>query len=537
MKLRLRVLAAGALALVEYLLISILFDARDLAPPALDNLGDLAPIPVIAGAAFLILTSSARGHNSAAGPAAGGHGEAKRGVTVLLLGLHALSFGGFVAGSWQLRAMHAAEQPATAMELAWLVLALATALLLVATATAGAFLATVRRFAGPLTLGAAVGVGAWAAGQGTGELWEPLSRATMLPVAAVLRALSPDPVIDHDALIIGTERFNVEIAPVCSGYEGMGLVAVLLGSFLWSYRATLRFPHALVVPVLGVALAFLANAARITALIYVGTLGASDAAFDAFHSKAGWLLFCGVALGTVALARRWPALQRDGGAADGAETSNPTIPYLVPLLAAVSGRLVAGLADDGSLDLLEAIPLGAALLALALLRRGVRASLPSGGALVARPALVAVGVGVLVAALWLPLTTGDRAGDELASATLASWSTTGAALWIALRIVASVLVAPVVEELAFRGFLLRRVVGAGFSELGYRAATPVALVVSSAVFAAVHTNFVGACIAGACYGATVWATGRLRDAVLAHAVTNAIIAVVVLGTGRWSLWV
>lgn len=535
MTLRFRVVGSAALALAEYVLISILFDARQLVPAALVDVGDLAPIPVIAGAAFIILRSSASGDDEAA--ASGDAPLASRGLVASLVVLHGLAFAGFLAVSYRLRELHEAVLPAQAFEVAWLALAVLAAVLLVATALAGRFLVVVRRFAGPLALGVLVGLAAWAAGQGTGELWRPLSRATMVPVAAVLRMLSPDALVDHDALVIGTERFSVEIAPVCSGYEGMGLVAVLLGSFLWSYRATLRFPHALLVPAIGVALAFIANAARITALIYVGSLGASDAAFDAFHSKAGWLLFCGVALGTVALARRWRAVQRsDAAGHHEGPASNPTLPYLVPLVVAVAGRLVAGLGDDGSLNHLEVVPVLGALVALVVVRRGVRAALPDAAPAVARPLLIAVGVGVAVALLWLPLTAGDRDADEAIAAELAEWSRTEVALWIALRLVASVMVAPVVEELAFRGFLLRRVVGAGFSELGYRAATPLALVVSSAVFGALHAHFVAGFVAGLCYGATVWATGRLRDAVVAHAVSNAVLAVVAVGVDRWSLW-
>jgi hypothetical protein len=38
------------------------------------------------------------------------------------------------------------------------------------------------------------------------------------------------------------------------------------------------------------------------------------------------------------------------------------------------------------------------------------------------------------------------------------------------------------------------------------------------------------------YAWTVYRRGRLCDAVLAHATTNALIAAFVLGMGDWSLW-
>jgi hypothetical protein len=38
------------------------------------------------------------------------------------------------------------------------------------------------------------------------------------------------------------------------------------------------------------------------------------------------------------------------------------------------------------------------------------------------------------------------------------------------------------------------------------------------------------------YGLVVYRRGQMSEAVLAHALTNALIAAYVLATGSWSLW-
>jgi membrane protease YdiL (CAAX protease family) len=45
-----------------------------------------------------------------------------------------------------------------------------------------------------------------------------------------------------------------------------------------------------------------------------------------------------------------------------------------------------------------------------------------------------------------------------------------------------------------------------------------------------------AIIAGLAYGAIVVKTGRIGEAVVAHATTNALIAAAVLGFDQWQLW-
>lgn len=547
---RAQVVVAIAAALVEYLVVSILFDARELVPPFLHGIGSLAPIPILIGAAFLILRAG--GAAQAAAPLDAPGAASANGASgpwrvrfsprqTLAYGLHLLLFLAFLGVSLRLREARELDAAAGALDLAWATLAALVALSLAVAALAGGAAELARRLAGPALLGSAVGVAAWAAGQGTGELWTPLSRATLVPTAALARLFVPELFVDFDELVVGTDSFSIRIDPVCSGYEGMGLVGVLMGAFLWTHRSSLRWPRALWLWTGAVVAAFVANVLRVSALLGLGVAGAPDAAIRGFHSKAGWLLFCAIALAAVALGRRAAFFRRLRGDEDasGAAVDNPSAAYLTPLLAWVAASLVAGLATDEPVRQLEVLGLAAAAAALFLHRHSLRRAWdgePTPRA-VPRAALpLALAVGVAVAALWLLFHPEDDASNDALEELLARGSPAGGALWIALRLVASVAVVPLIEELAFRGFLMRRLVASDFSRVPYERVTPLAVLASSLVFAALHEQFVAGALAGAAYGAVAMHSGRLREAVLAHATSNAVIAGAVLFGGRWSLW-
>jgi CAAX prenyl protease-like protein len=164
--------------------------------------------------------------------------------------------------------------------------------------------------------------------------------------------------------------------------------------------------------------------------------------------------------------------------------------------------------------------------ALALVRR----DLP-------RPALSAgwlpVCAGAGVCALWLLGPSGD--GADLAAA-IRQLPPAGRWAWIAARVAGSVAVLPLVEELAFRGFLLPWLVSPRFERVPPRAWNVTALLLSSLAFGALHEKWLMGSLAGLAFGAVRLHRGRLGDAVLAHALCNAGLAAAVLAAGRWDLW-
>jgi CAAX prenyl protease-like protein len=109
--------------------------------------------------------------------------------------------------------------------------------------------------------------------------------------------------------------------------------------------------------------------------------------------------------------------------------------------------------------------------------------------------------------------------------------------WLVFRTAAAVITVPIAEELAFRGFLIRRISSADFESLDPRYYTYVAVLVSSVAFGLLHGDrWLAGTLAGVIYAVAFLRRGRIGDAVVAHATTNALLAVFVLVAGKWDLW-
>lgn len=88
------------------------------------------------------------------------------------------------------------------------------------------------------------------------------------------------------------------------------------------------------------------------------------------------------------------------------------------------------------------------------------------------------------------------------------------AVWITFRAFAA-------EDLAFRGFMARRIVNADIESVPYAKLTIPALLVSAVCFGLVHGNMCGPEIgAGLAFGLVAKSENRPGDAVAAHAIAN-----------------
>jgi CAAX prenyl protease-like protein len=147
-------------------------------------------------------------------------------------------------------------------------------------------------------------------------------------------------------------------------------------------------------------------------------------------------------------------------------------------------------------------------------------------------------VGTLAFLMWLGLDL--FAAPEPSSETAASLSglpSAASVTWIICRVLAATITVPIAEELAFRGFLLRRLVSANFETVQASCFTPFAILASSFAFGALHgSRWLAGTLAGLLYAYTFRRRGRIGDAVAAHAITNTLLAAWVLFTGSFQLW-
>jgi exosortase E/protease (VPEID-CTERM system) len=371
----------------------------------------------------------------------------------------------------------------------------------------------------------AFGAVAWLAGESTQHLWARSSGATLRLVTALLGAVFSNVKSDPAQLIVGLDEFLVYVALGCSGLEGVGLVTVLMAGYLVTFRKTLRFPAAFLLLPFAIAAVWLLNGVRLAALIVIGAKFNASLATDAFHARAGWVLFCIVALGISALGRRSRFFSREVPGAEQAE--NPAAPYLVPLLALIAMALVTGMFAD-PVDRLYGFRIVVAGVALYAYRRQY-------AAIRSDFSWAPVVVGLAAGAAWVALGTkhpdAEAARDAFRKTLPGSFAS-----WAAFRTFGSVVVVPICEELGFRGYLLRRLVNRDFQSVSTKAWTPVALIVSSLAFGLVHDRWIAATAAGLCYAWVALRSGNLGSAIVAHGITNGVIAAWVLARGDLSLW-
>jgi len=111
-------------------------------------------------------------------------------------------------------------------------------------------------------------------------------------------------------------------------------------------------------------------------------------------------------------------------------------------------------------------------------------------------------------------------------------------IFLFFRIAISVIAVPVIEELFWRGWLMRWLIDAQhFERVPLGTYAPAAFWLVALLFASEHGSFwdVGL-LAGIVFNWWMIRTRNLWDCILAHAVTNGILAAYVIGAGQWQYW-
>ncbi len=104
----------------------------------------------------------------------------------------------------------------------------------------------------------------------------------------------------------------------------------------------------------------------------------------------------------------------------------------------------------------------------------------------------------------------------------------------AIRVAGIALVVPVMEELFWRGFLMRWLIQDDFDAVPLGTYQPVSFGVTTLLFASVHGGeWPQAVIVGVIYGAWFVRTKSLGNVMVAHGVTNFLLALYCLQSGEW----
>jgi exosortase E/protease (VPEID-CTERM system) len=368
-----------------------------------------------------------------------------------------------------------------------------------------------------------LGLAAWSAGAWLAqELAQTLRTPTLWGTSLLLQLLGEEVRVEESAFLIHVGSISVSIALECSGFEGLGLALAFTSAYLAVFRRELRFPQVLLLPPLAALVAWLVNVARIAVLVQLAANGWSSLAVAGFHSVAGTLAFCALALGIVALSRRLRFFAL--GAAEPrplfvAARGDSTAAHLVPFLLGVAVGMIAR-AFQERLPSIDLVRLLLVVGALVYFRREYhwRPRISLGLPLLC---------GTAAAAIWLALPTLLGIGDAReVRVPEGGWTPLG----FAARHLGYLLVFPLAEELAFRQYLMRRLTHLNWFAIEPRQVTMLAWFLSSAAFGLLHGQWAAATIAGALYGLLYLRRGSLAEVFLAHALTNTLLVAATYGS-------
>ena len=367
------------------------------------------------------------------------------------------------------------------------------------------------------------------------HLWEVMAEATLLLAAAILRLYESNVLVDSVERGIRVGDFGVLIWDSCSGFEGFALVTGFVTVYLWAFRKELSFPKVLLLYPIGLAASWLMNGVRIAALVSIGAHVSPDMAVRGFHSQAGWIGFLLVALGLMALSRHLglgaarpasalaPLPTRAG---PGTERYDATVGHLLPFVAMMVGSIAMSVTapHDRPVYVLKAVLV---LGALWMCRRAYdtwRGAMP----------VTAASAGLLVGIAWIATAPSTESGHHL-EAWLMEIGPALAIAWLLVRGLGTIILVPVAEELAFRGYLYRRLIRRDFQHVAPTAFSWAALIVSSVLFGVLHDRWLAGALAGVIFGLVMIRSGRVGDAIVAHGTANALIFAWALAFRDWSL--
>jgi uncharacterized protein len=151
--------------------------------------------------------------------------------------------------------------------------------------------------------------------------------------------------------------------------------------------------------------------------------------------------------------------------------------------------------------------------------------------------LVIFGVGVSAFVLWITIGPLFRLGS-VPIIQEPPWPSDAFAkyVWIFVRLFGAAILVPIVEEVFWRSYLMRRLDTPDFLNLSPENASKFAVLASSFVFALAHKEILAGFITGIIYARLYQKLGSLWAPIFSHALTNLCLGLYVLYTGNYEFW-
>jgi CAAX prenyl protease-like protein len=157
-----------------------------------------------------------------------------------------------------------------------------------------------------------------------------------------------------------------------------------------------------------------------------------------------------------------------------------------------------------------------------------------------RPLPLALGVGVLVFAIWVSPQALFHQPSRVNGFDPSLFADQPAFYWgtVVARFLRLVVVVPLIEEIFWRGFLQRYLVNERFTSVPFGTYTPLSFwgVVVGFTFIHSQADWPAAVLTGAIYGWIAIRTRSLLACVAAHATTNFLLGLYIMATRQWGFW-
>jgi exosortase E/protease (VPEID-CTERM system) len=296
------------------------------------------------------------------------------------------------------------------------------------------------------------------------------------------------------------------------------------------FRENLRFPRVFLLFPIGVLAIWLANAVRIALLVAVGSSISPEIAGMGFHAQAGWIAFTLISIGAIALTHQMPffSVKKQPTQEFTKENNFLSAALLAPFLVQMAALMLTS-AFSSDFDWLYPARIMAITVVIYYYRNVYFK-------LVSKWNWEAPLTGIAVFGVWMLLEPENHESGMLLSQNLEKLSIESATLWLIFRVLGSVIVIPLAEELVFRGYLIRKLIAKDFENISSTQFTWLSFLLSSLLFGLLHDRWLAGTLAGMGYAIVTYRRGNLSDAVIAHMTTNTLIAALVLIQGKWSLW-
>lgn len=154
--------------------------------------------------------------------------------------------------------------------------------------------------------------------------------------------------------------------------------------------------------------------------------------------------------------------------------------------------------------------------------------------------LLGLAAGILALLVWIspqllfgqPPRTDGFNPDLFADSPALYWLT------VAARFARLVIVVSLLEEIFWRGFLMRYLINEKFTSVPFGTYAPLAFFGTAIAFMLVHqpSDYIAAFITGLIYNGLAVYTRSLLACVVAHAVTNLILGLYIMNTKQWGFW-